>query len=110
MEFKKDILKEVRAIKITAVDGGKTIGRLYLYVLKNDLHKEPFGFLEDVFVEEEYRKQKIGSVLVEKAIEQAKILGCYKLIGTSRDGNAGAHRFYERLGFKKHGFEFRIDF
>ncbi|HBX16020.1 MAG TPA: GNAT family N-acetyltransferase, partial [Candidatus Magasanikbacteria bacterium] len=37
-----------RGIKFFIKDGKKEIGRAYLYILKNDLHKEPFGFLEDV--------------------------------------------------------------
>ena len=110
MEFKQEILKNTFAVKITAVDNGKTVGRVYLYILNNDLHKEPFGFLEDVFVDEEYRKQGIGSQLVQKGIETAKKRGCYKLIGNSRMASEKVHVFYERLGFKKHGFEFRIDF
>lgn len=110
MEFKKEIKKDTFAIKITAEENGATVGRLYLYILKNDLHKEPFAFLEDVFVEESHRKLGIGSQLVEKAIEEAKAQGCYKLIGNSRMSKEKVHAFYERLGFKKHGFEFRIEF
>lgn len=110
MEFKKKEIKDSFAIKITAIDDNNTVGRIYLYILKNDLHVEPFAFLEDLFVEEEYRKQGIGSQLVQKAIEEAKVQGCYKLIGNSRVEKEKIHEFYERLGFKKHGFEFRIDF
>ena len=109
MEFKQQTIKEAFAVKITAHDNGKQAGRLYLYILKNDLHREPFGFLEDVFVEEEYRKQGIGSQLVQKAIEEAKVQGCYKLIGNSRTFKTGVHAFYEKLGIKKWGFEFRLD-
>ncbi len=110
MEFKQEILKDTYAVKITAHEGGKQIARLFLYVLKNDLHTEPFAFLEDVFVEEEYRKHGVGSQLVQKGIEEAKAQGCYKIIGNSRMASEKVHAFYERLGFKKHGFEFRIDF
>ncbi len=109
MIFKQEILKDSYAIKILAVDQGKTVGRLYLYILKNDLHKEPFGFLEDVFVDEESRKQGVGSQLVQKGIKEAKKQGCYKLIGNSRASSEKVHLFYEKLGFKKHGYEFRID-
>lgn len=96
-------------IKITAEDNGKVVGRAYLYFLKNDLHEEPHGFLEDVFVEAEYRSHGIGTQLINRAIEEAKKLGCYKLVGNSRTSNEMAHKFYERLGFKKHGYEFRMD-
>lgn len=109
MELKTTIIKDIHAFKITAEDNGKIVGRAYLYILKNELHPEPFGFLEDVFVEPEYRGKGIGSELVKKAIEEARSRGCYKLIGNSRFENEGAHRFYERFGFAKHGFEFRME-
>ena len=109
MEFKKETLKDAYAVKITAHEGGKQIGRLFLYILRNDLHKEPFAFLEDVFVEAEYRKHGIGSQLVQKAIEEAKAQNCYKILGNSRTEKEKVHAFYEHLGFSKHGFEFRID-
>lgn len=109
MEYKQDEIKESLAVKITAVENGAVLGRVFLYVLKNDLHKEPFGFLEDLYVEEEYRKKGIGSKLVELAIEEAKKRGCYKLIGNSRQFAGGIHNFYENMGFQKWGFEFRIN-
>ena len=109
MDYKKNKLTNAYAIKITAEDHGQTIGRLFLYVLTNDLHKEPFGFLEDVFVEEAYRKHGIGSELVKMAIEEAKAQGCYKLIGNSRTFAGAVHKFYEKLGFKKWGYEFRME-
>lgn len=109
MEYKQEEIRESFAVKITAVESGQTVGRLFLYILKNELHKEPFGFLEDVFVEESFRKQGVGSELVKRAIEEAKARGCYKLIGNSRTFAGAVHGFYEKLGFKKWGFEFRID-
>ncbi len=88
----------------------KVVGRAYLFLIRNNLHKEPYGLLEDVFVEEKYRRQGIGKILVKKVIEKAKELGCYKLVATSRFEREYVHKFYEDLGFKKWGYEFRIDF
>jgi len=102
-------VKTSKAIKLQARDGKKIIGRAFLYLIENDLHKQPYGLMEDVFVEEEYRKQGIGSQLVKGAIAEARERGCYKLIGNSRTFKTGVHAFYERLGFKKFGFEFRMD-
>ncbi|OGE74952.1 MAG: hypothetical protein A3K06_02160 [Candidatus Doudnabacteria bacterium RIFCSPHIGHO2_01_52_17] len=110
MEIKTSVEKEVQAVKIVASGDGRIIGRAFLYVLKNELHKEPFGFLEDVFVEEQYRNGGVGKQIVERAIAEAKKQGCYKLVGNSRFQNEAAHRFYERFGFKKQGYEFRLDF
>lgn len=97
-------------VKFELLKDKKVIGRAYLYLIKNDLHSEPYGLLEDVFVEEKFRGQGIGKKLVEMVIEKARELGCYKLIATSRFERENVHKFYEKLGFQKYGYEFRIDF
>ena len=99
-----------QGIKFYIKDGDEEIGRAYLYILNNDLHSEPFGFMEDVFVDEKYRSQGLGEKLVEALIKEAKNQGCYKLIGNSRHERLNVHRLYEKLSFKSQGLEFRIDF
>jgi GNAT superfamily N-acetyltransferase len=101
---------DVQGIKFFILQNDKEIARTFLYILKNDLHKEPFGFFEDVFVEESYRGQGLGTKIVEEVIKTAKENGCYKLICTSRHENDRVHDLYSKLGFKNHGLEFRMDF
>ena len=97
-------------IKFTKQDGqGKELGRAFLYVMHNDLHGQPFGFMEDVYVSEEMRGQGLGTSLVEQVIKTAKEMGCYKLIATSRYSRPKVHKLYIELGFIDHGKEFRID-
>lgn len=109
MEFRIDGTV-TRGFRIAVVEGGREVGHCYVYLIKNDLHQEPYALLEDVFVSEEYRGQGVGTSLVRKAIELAKELGCYKMIATSRFGRDELHKWYEKLGFRLHGYEFRIDF
>lgn len=108
MELNKQQIS-ASGIKFLATDNGEVIGRAYLYILKNDLHQEPFGFMEDVFVEEAHRSRGIGRKLVEAVVAEAKAQGCYKLICTSRDAKPEVHTFYEKFGFRKWGTEFRMD-
>lgn len=96
--------------KITMLQNDKIIGRVFLYLLKNDLHSVPFGFIEDVFVESEFRGQGIGTKLVNEAIAIAKKEGCYKVICTSRYGKEKVHEIYKKIGFIEQGIEFRINF
>lgn len=110
---KTEVLEEIGSstfIKFETKVGEIVVGRAYLYLIKNELHLKPYGLLEDVFVEEEFRGQGIGKKLVETVIEKAKELGCYKLIATSRFERENVHQLYQNLGFKKYGLEFRIDF
>ena len=97
-------------VKFFVQDEKKEVARAYLYILTNDLHKEPFGFMEDVFVAESLRGQGVGSGLVQRVIEEARTQGCYKLICTSRYEKPRVHDLYLSLGFRDHGKEFRIDF
>jgi GNAT superfamily N-acetyltransferase len=99
--------KKSESVKFEMKEGEKIIGRAYLYLIYNDLHNEPYGLLEDVFVDEAYRKQGIGGQLVKAVIEEAKKLGCYKLVGTSRNSRIDVHEFYKKLGFEEYGKEFR---
>ena len=109
MEIKKEIEKKTSAVKFVAEDNGKTVGRAYLYLIYNGQHEEPYGLLEDVFVEPEYRGKGAGTDLVKAAIKEAKALGCYKLIGTSRHGRGDVHEWYKKIGFWDYGLEFRMD-
>jgi len=108
MNFKNKEI-EGKGIKIFLELDGKEIARGYLYLIKNDLHQEPYGFMEDVFVEEKFRGKGYGAKIVKALIEEAKKRGCYKLLGTSRHGREKVHQFYKSLGFYDRGKEFRID-
>lgn len=104
----KDI--NITGTKFYVEQNGREMARAYLYILTNDLHERPFGFMEDVFVDEFLRGQGIGSKIVKKVIEEAKRRNCYKLICTSRYEKPRVHELYQKLGFADHGKEFRIDF
>ena len=98
-----------QGIRFSIVESDREIARDYLYVMHNDLHREPFGLLEDVYVDENYRGSGLGTKLVERVIDAAKEQNCYKLIATSRKQRPKVHQLYERLGFVLRGYEFRID-
>lgn len=103
------VIKQSRAIKFEIKQNKKTIGRVYLYYIKNDLHKQPYGFVEDLFVDKAMRGQGIGKMLLEAVVTEARKRKCYKLVGTSRMTRTEVHSFYESHGFKKYGWEFRMD-
>ena len=91
---------------------GTEIARAYLYILTNDLHDAPFGFIEDVYVNSAHRGTGAGRELLNAVLTRAQAEKCYKLIATSRnDGTKqSVHDWYTRLGFRNYGIEFRIDF
>ena len=103
--------KKVNAggIKFFIEQDGKEVARAYLYLMKNDLHSEPFGFMEDVYVDENCRGQGLAKKLLAELIKSAKANHCYKIVGTSRHSRENVHRLYEKIGFKDRGLEFRMD-
>ncbi|OGY81637.1 MAG: hypothetical protein A3F54_01055 [Candidatus Kerfeldbacteria bacterium RIFCSPHIGHO2_12_FULL_48_17] len=109
MEIKKREQPGTKVIKITAEEDGKIIGWGFLYLIVNDRHDEPYGLIENVYVEKEFRGQGTGKKLIEVLIVEAKKQGCYKLIGQSRYGKDVTHTFYEKFGFRDHGKNFRMD-
>jgi len=109
MEIKKSIVKKSYAVKFEIKNKGKKIAWAYLYIVFQDRHKEPYALLENVYVEKEFRSAGLGTKLVAMAIKEAKKRKCYKIIGTSKFSNTGAHKFYQRFGLKKIGYEFRMD-
>ncbi|MCX6720371.1 MAG: GNAT family N-acetyltransferase [Candidatus Staskawiczbacteria bacterium] len=109
MEIKIDKKKvESYGIKFFINDGGKEIARAFLYIMYNGLKKEPFGLLEDLFVDEQLRGQGIGTKLLNMVIEEARKQGCYKLVATSRHGKDNIHDWYKRTGFEDFGVEFKM--
>lgn len=99
-----------RGIKFSLMEDNLEIARAYLYFLHNDLHQEPYGLLEDVFVAQSHRGKGLGTKLIDRIIMTAKEHGCYKLIATSRTSRSKVHQLYQKLGFQERGIEFRIDF
>ena len=97
-------------VRFSVARDGKEVARARLYVMCNDLHDEPFGLLEDVYVDESLRGEGLGTSLVEEVIAAAREFNCYKLIATSRRSRPKVHELYERLGFENHGIEFRVNF
>lgn len=61
--------------------------------------------LEDVSVLPKYQGLGIGKALIKYMIDQAKSMGCYKLILNCSENNFG---FYQKLGFKKHELGLRL--
>jgi len=99
----------LKAIRLVLNLGEKEIGHAWLHILKNNKRQNPYGFLEDVFVDPEYRGRNLGKQLVEATIERAYSEGCYKFIATTRNSKKRVQQWYIELGLKDWGKEFRLD-
>jgi GNAT superfamily N-acetyltransferase len=108
MKYKHKKIK-MQGIKISVEKDKQEIARAYLYILHNYPEKKPYGFLAEVSVDENLRGKGVGKKLINEIIEEAKKNKCYKIVATSRKSKPKVHTFYEYLGFKNVGFEFRIN-
>ena len=61
----------------------------------------PVGYLEGLFVKEEYRKQGIGKELLDACEKWAKEKGCREFASDCELENTGSFAFHLNVGFKE---------
>jgi GNAT superfamily N-acetyltransferase len=109
--YKYDISSiPAEGILISVTDGDAEMGRAIMYILTNPNRGRKYGILSDVRLEPQYRGKGVGTELIQKTIDVAKEAGCYKVLADSRFEREYVHRLYEKFGFNKHGYEFRMEF
>ena len=86
---------------------GEIVGTYVLQIMeKLGKRGTPAGLVEDVAVLPSRQGQGIGRAMMEHAREACRRAGCYKLALSSNLRREDAHRFYDSLGFERHGFSF----
>lgn len=91
-------------------DEGKAVGTFSLMVFCSPSHEgENQAMLDAVVVTAGMRGRGVGEQMIREAMRIAADAGCYKMMLSSNLKRADAHRFYERLGYRQHGFSFTID-
>ena len=87
---------------------GPAVAGTYALVILEKLAKRgtPAGVVEDVAVLPAFQGRGIGRAMMEHAREQCRRAGCYKMTLSSNLAREGAHRFYDQLGFERHGYSF----
>lgn len=89
---------------------GKVVGAFALLVMDNLAHLgAPSGVVEDVVVHPEWRGRGVGKAMMQFAMGQCVKAGCYKLALSSNLKRESAHKFYESLGFERHGYSFLVN-
>jgi GNAT superfamily N-acetyltransferase len=92
---------------LVALVEGEVVGT-YALLIMDKLGKRgtPAGVVEDVAVLPSRQGQGIGRAMMEHARVTCRRAGCYKLALSSNLRREDAHRFYDSLGFERHGFSF----
>ncbi len=107
----KEIFEKINSnpdhiVAIAELDG-KIVGATTLLIEPKFIHKGGLvGHIEDVVVDNNFQRQKIGEKIMKYLLEFAKNRGCYKTILDCTDD---VKPFYEKLGFKHIANELRFD-
>jgi GNAT superfamily N-acetyltransferase len=89
--------------------GGEIVGTFALIFIGGLAHAaRDSAVVEDVVVAADRRGAGIGRHMMEFAMRQCLHQDCYKVTLSSHIQRDSAHRFYEGLGFRKHGFSFLV--
>ena len=89
---------------------GKIVGTFALVIMDNLAHMgSKSGLVEHVAVSPSLQGQGIGKHMMRFAVETCKEKSCYKVCLSSNLKRQNAHKFYESIGFKIHGYSFLME-
>jgi GNAT superfamily N-acetyltransferase len=93
-----------------AILDGLIVGTFELLIMDNLAHMgAPSGVLEDLVVHRDWRGKGFGRQMVRFAMDRCRERSCYKLALSSNLKREAAHRFYDGLGFQRHGYSFVVE-
>lgn len=98
------------AVCLVTEVGGQIVGYLQ-GGLKNseDYRDVKMTELENMYVEDEFRKQGVGKLLVKAFIEWSKEQGAQRTLVIASVPNTNAIKFYEAAGFEPYSLELEMD-
>lgn len=95
---------------LVAESDGRIAGTTHVIVVPHLGHGlKPFAIVENVVVAADQRSKGIGERMLEAAAAIARRRGCYKLALTTNVVRKRAHRFYQRLGWRRTHFGYSLD-
>jgi len=103
-------LREYPSYRVFVAEADGAIAGTYALIILDNLAKRGAraGVVEDVAVFPTYQGRGIGRAMMDHAREECRRAGCYKMTLSSNVAREGAHRFYDALGFERHGYSFLI--
>ncbi|MDY3974233.1 MAG: GNAT family N-acetyltransferase [Veillonella caviae] len=82
---------------VAEVDG-KIAGMLVYYYLMYTAQNKPAIYMKELYVDEAYRGQSLGTKLMAALKEEAKAQGCTQIKWTVADWNEAGKKFYKGIG------------
>jgi len=94
-----DVIGIVALVKENKFSNEKVVGFGSLHMSKR-IRGGVIGFIEDVAVNENFRKKGIGELIIKELIDKAREKKCFKLVLQSREETK---IFYQKIGFNQSG-------
>ena len=97
-KIKKRIKSRKKIFLVAEIDN-KIVGLIDGYVIENIYYKEKVSYLDHLCVDKKYRKNEIGSKLIEKFTEVSKKKGAKYIKLNAFENNIPAISLYNKYGF-----------
>jgi len=104
------LLRRYPSYRVFVAEADGVFAGTYALIVLDNLNKRgaPAAIVEDVAVLPAFQGRGVGRAMMEHAREQCRAAGCYKMALSSNLKREDAHRFYDSLGFERHGYSFVI--
>jgi GNAT superfamily N-acetyltransferase len=111
-EHYREVFREISGFPgqelLVAEEAGEVIGSLVLAIVPNLSHgARPWAVIENVIVDERYRRRGVGRLLMEYAVNRAKEADCCRVGLMSNVIREESHQFYRDMGFEASAYGFR---
>lgn len=102
--------RQYPSYRLFVAEADGVVAGTYTLLIVNNLAKRGLrpAVAEDVAVLPELQGRGIGKAMMEHALAECRAARCYKLALSSNLRREAAHRFYEGLGFARHGYSFAV--
>ena len=94
------MIKIMKLMVLSVKLNGNIVGLAHYRRMPSPLRGQDIGFLDDLFVDPEYRGQKIGEKLINKMKEISKSKGWNLVRWITRNDNVRAKTLYDRVSEK----------
>ena len=98
--FLTERIQNKQSVIYIAFDEEHAVGFTQLYPLFSSVSMQPMYLLNDLYIEDNYRNQGIGKLLIDEAKVLCQELN-YKGLAIQTASDNPAQQLYERLGFVK---------